>query len=127
MGASLSSPVGEVDNVVVGEVSGLDAAGDAVFGAEPADAAGLRVDLFGGVALVGPAVAEDGVRGRLGGAAEGPPVAEQIPQAGGMMSADGRWVASTGMMPGARPRATMSRLTALNSFCWTEVPTVAEK
>jgi hypothetical protein len=27
-----------------------------------------------------------------------------------MMSADGRWVASTGMMPGARPRATMSRL-----------------
>ena len=43
-----------------------------------------------------------------------------------MMSAEGRWVASTGMMPGARPRATMSRLQALNSFCWVGVPTVAE-
>ena len=43
-----------------------------------------------------------------------------------MMSAEGRWVASTGMMPGARPRATMSRLSALNSFCWAGVPTVAE-
>ena len=29
------------------------------------------------------------------------------------MSADGRWVASMAMMPGARPRATMSRLSAL--------------
>jgi hypothetical protein len=30
------------------------------------------------------------------------------------------------MMPGARPRAVMSRLQALNSFCWILVPTVAE-
>src|SRR5262249_1372776 len=58
-------------------------AGDAVFGAQPADAAGLGVDLGGRVAHAGPAVAQDGVRGRLGGAAEGPPVAEQVPQAGG--------------------------------------------
>jgi hypothetical protein len=43
-----------------------------------------------------------------------------------MMSAEGRWVASTGMMPGARPRATTSRLAALNSFSWVGVPTVAE-
>jgi hypothetical protein len=43
-----------------------------------------------------------------------------------MMSAEGRWVASTGMMPGARLRATMSRLQALNSFWAAAVPTVAE-
>jgi len=40
---------------------------------------------------------------------------------------EGRWVASMAMMPGARPRATTSRLSALNSFCWPGVPTVAEK
>src|SRR5262249_47089909 len=44
----------------------------------------------------------------------------------GMMSALGRWVASTGMIPGARPRATTSRVQALNSFCSAGVPTVAE-
>ena len=38
--------------------------------------------LGGGVALAGPAVAEDGVGGAVGGAAEGPPVAEQVAQAG---------------------------------------------
>ena len=43
-----------------------------------------------------------------------------------LIAAEGRCVASTGMMPGARPRATTSRLQALNSFCCTLVPTVAE-
>ena len=56
----------------------------------------------------------------------GKSVALQLIVAHGALSADGRWVASTGMMPGARPRATMSRLQALNSFCWAGVPTVAE-
>ena len=123
----LAAHGGEVDDLLVGEVGGLDPAGDAVFGAQPGHAAGLGVDLGGGVALVGPAVPEDGVGAGFGGAAEGPPVAEQVPQVVGMMSAEGRWVASTGMMPGARPRATTSRLAALNSFCWAGVPTVAEK
>src|SRR5262249_35237761 len=82
-GAGLGGPVGQVDDLLVGEVGGFDPAGDAVFGPEPADAAGLRVDLGRGVALVGPAVTEDGVTAGFGGAAEGPPVAEQVAQAGG--------------------------------------------
>ena len=43
------------------------------------DAPGERVDLGGGVALVGPAVAQHRVGAGVGGAAERPPVAEQVP------------------------------------------------
>ena len=89
--AGLSGPGGEVDDVVVGQVGGLDAAGDAVFGAQPGDPARLGVDFLGGVALGRPAVPQDGVRGSLGGAAERPPVAEQVAQRGG--DDVGRWAA----------------------------------
>ena len=65
--------------MVVGEVGGLDAAGNAGLGQQPADAAGHRVDVGGGVTVVGPALAEYDVGGGVGGAAEGPPVAEQVP------------------------------------------------
>ena len=44
-----------------------------------------------------------------------------------MMSADGRWVAAMTMTPAARPRATRSRSSAVNSFCCFGSPTVAEK
>ena len=80
MGASLGGPGGQVDDVLIGEVGGLDPAGDAVFGAQPADAAGLGVDLGGRVALAGPAVPEDGVGGGFRTAAKRLPVAEQVPQ-----------------------------------------------
>src|SRR5262245_23041160 len=76
-GAGGSGAGGEVDDLFVGEVGGLDAAGDAVFGAQPRDPACLGVDLGGGVALVGPAVAEDGVAACFGGAAACPRVHEQ--------------------------------------------------
>src|SRR6185437_1071229 len=56
-----------------------DAAGGAGFGQQPADAAGEGVDLGGGVAFAGPALAEDGVGGGVGGAPECPPVGEQVP------------------------------------------------
>src|SRR5262249_49448912 len=82
-GAGLGGPPGQVDDLLVGEVGGFDPAGDAVLGAQPADTAGLGVDLGGRVAHAGPAVAEDGVAAGFGGAAEGPPVAEQVGQAGG--------------------------------------------
>src|SRR5207248_4029990 len=82
-GASLCCPGGQVDDLLVGQVGGLDPPRDAVLGPQPAHAPCLRVDLGGRVPLVGPAVAEDRVRAGLGGAAERPPVAEQIPQAGG--------------------------------------------
>src|SRR5690348_1010672 len=88
-GAGLGGPVGQVDDLLVGQVGGLDPPRDAVLGAQPADAAGLRVDLGGRVALVGPAMTEDGVAAGFGGAAEGPPVAEQVAQAGG--DDVGRW------------------------------------
>src|SRR5215472_13016431 len=88
-GLGLGGPSSQVDDLVVGEVGGLDPAGDAVFGAQPADAAGLGVDLGGRVAHAGPAVAEDGVGAGFGGAAERPPVAEQVAQAGG--DDVGRW------------------------------------
>src|SRR6266545_254316 len=45
----------------------------------------------------------------------------------GMMSADGRCVAATTMIPAARPRATRSRTSPTNSFCCLASPTVAEK
>src|SRR5712691_2434489 len=70
---------GEVLDVVVGKVGGLDAAGDAGLGQQPADPACHRVDVGGGVAVVGPALAEHDIGGGVGGAAEGPPVAEQVP------------------------------------------------
>jgi hypothetical protein len=35
----------------------------------------------------------------------------------GMMSAEGRCVATTEMIPAARPRATMSRIAAANALC----------
>ena len=75
--------LGQGDDLLVGEVGGLDPAGDAVFGAQPGHAACLGVDLFGGVALDGPPWPEDGVGAGFGGAAERPPVAEQVPQRGG--------------------------------------------
>ena len=45
----------------------------------------------------------------------------------GMMSAEGRWVATIMMIPAARPRATRSRTRVLNSSCWSLVPVVTEK
>src|SRR5215470_352204 len=72
---------GQVGDVGVGEVGGLNAAGDAGFGQQPADAPGEGIDLGGGVALVGPALAEYGVAAAIGGAPECPPVGEQVPQA----------------------------------------------
>src|SRR6266542_6955986 len=68
-----------MSDVVVGEVSGLDPLRDAGLGQQPADAAGERVDVGGGVAFVGPAVAEHHIRAGICGAAECPPVAEQVP------------------------------------------------
>jgi DNA-binding GntR family transcriptional regulator len=44
----------------------------------------------------------------------------------GMMSALGRWVAATTMMPAARPRATRSRRRVLNSSWVFLVPAVAD-
>src|SRR6266851_821253 len=80
--AELGGVGGQVLDVVVGEVGGLDAAGGAGLGQEPGHAACEGVDGGGGVALSGPAVAQDGVGGGVGGAAEGPPVAEQVAQGG---------------------------------------------
>src|SRR5215472_11151750 len=78
-GAERGGVFGEGDDVVVGEVGGLDPAGDAVFGPQPGHPAGLGVDVFGGVTLGRPPVSEDGVGGGFGGAAERPPVPEQVP------------------------------------------------
>jgi hypothetical protein len=75
-GSCLCCPPGEVDDLLIGEVGGLDPPGNAIFCAEPRHNTSLRVDLGGRVALVGPAVPEDGVRASLGGAPEGPPAAE---------------------------------------------------
>ena len=52
---------GQVFDVVVGEVGGLDPARDAGLGQQPADPSGQRVDVGGGVSLGGPALAEHGV------------------------------------------------------------------
>ena len=53
------------------------------------------------------------------------PVAEHVPQVVGTMSAEGRWVAATTMMPAARPRATRSRSRRDELFVLFVVPTVA--
>src|SRR5690349_15176951 len=70
---------GEVLDGVVIEVGGLDPAGDAGLGQQPADPACEGVDVGGGVAFGGPALAEHDVGGGVGGAAERPPVGEQVP------------------------------------------------
>ena len=41
----------EMDDLFIGEAGGLDAAGDAVFGAEPGPPARLGIDVPGGAAL----------------------------------------------------------------------------
>lgn len=43
------------------------------------------------------------------------------------MSADGRCVAATTMIPAARPRATRSRTSPTNSFCCLDSPTVGPR
>ena len=72
---------GQADDVVVGEVGDLDAAGDAAFGDQVAQPLIGRGDVGGGEAAAGPAVAEDDVAAAVGGAAERGAVAEQVPQA----------------------------------------------
>ena len=54
---------GQVLDGVVVEVGGLDPARDAGLGQQPADAAGEGVDVGGGVAFGGPALAEHDVGG----------------------------------------------------------------
>jgi len=61
--AELGGVGGQVLDVCVGEVGGLDAAGDAGFGEQPGHAACKRVDGRGGVACCCPAVPEHGVGG----------------------------------------------------------------
>src|SRR5215831_12537089 len=54
LAAELSGVGGQVLDVGVGEVGGLDPAGDAGLGQQPGHPAGERVDRSGGVALPGP-------------------------------------------------------------------------
>src|SRR4029077_12494109 len=55
---------------------------DAGLGQQPADPACEGVDVGGGVAFGGPALAEHDVGGGVGGAPERPPVGEQVPHRG---------------------------------------------
>jgi hypothetical protein len=82
-GARVCRLRGEVNDLVVGEVGGLDPAWLAVLGAQQRHAACLGVDqrLVGSIpASRCPALTQDAVRGRAGGAAEGPAVAKQVTQ-----------------------------------------------
>src|SRR5450755_3671531 len=71
--------VGQGDDLVIGQVGGLDLAGDAAFGDQVGHAGVGVVDVGGVEAGFGPAVAEDDVAAAGGGAAECGPVAEQVP------------------------------------------------
>jgi hypothetical protein len=70
---------GQVGDVGVGEIGGLDPPGCTGFGEQPADATGEGVDFRSGITFPRPAVPQHRVGAGVSGAAEGEPVGEQIP------------------------------------------------